>query len=153
MRQFPLPAVLAAIALVAGAGRGLGQSAPVSLQGSLRDGQSKPLAGAVIELGLKRAGAGTQAKGFAAVTDSDGAFRLERLAAGKYTLSVGWRGNTTTLKTPLEIREGKAADARLDLVMDHGTLELRQPSAGGPSAALPPTAGQSPATEIGRAHV
>src|SRR5205823_1871075 len=37
-------------------------------------------------------------------------------------------------------------DARLDLVMDHGTIELRQPSAGGPSAALPPTAGQSPAT-------
>ena len=144
MRQCALRRVLAAIALVAGAGRGLGQSAPVSLQGSLRDGQGKPLAGAVIELGLKKAGAGTQVKAF--VTDSGGAFRLERLAAGKYTLSVGWCGNTTTLKTPLEIREGKTADARLDLVMDHGTIELRQPSAGGPSAALPPTAGQSPAT-------
>ena len=142
MRQCALRRVLAAIALVAGAGRGLGQSAPVSLQGSLRDGQGKPLAGAVIELGLKKAGAGTQVKAF--VTDSGGAFRLERLAAGKYTLSVGWRGNTTTLKTPLEIREGKTADARLDLVMDHGTIELRQPSAGGPSAALPGVTHQVP---------
>jgi len=103
------------------------QTPPASWQGTVRDAEGKPAAGAQVELRETESGHTNTTK-----TDETGSFRFAELPAGDYLVQLGWQGRTLKPQESLKIGPG-----------DHLETSV-QITAGGQLVIKPVVPGDSP---------